>query len=153
MSPLSHPLHLLVPWELPTQIQLSDVHQAQLCRTLSQFLRSLKQPPRQAIAILDHELAVLDAGKIVPVNAASTKTLLKVWEVEDFDHYFDAIHVQAQEPAICLVMSLLLSYRVFLILIQQEYPFEQRYVEQQKRGFASYAYLLARVFDLNLEKA
>jgi hypothetical protein len=153
MSPLPPRLYLLAPWELPTQVSLSDAHQRQLSQALTQLLRSLEQPTNEAIATLDQALSTLDSGEITAVMSTSTKTPLKPWEVEDFDQYFGVTHIHAQEPTICLVMSLLLTCRTFLVLIQQGNEFDQTQVDYQKHGFASYARLLARVFNIRLEKA
>ncbi len=133
-------------------MSLSDEHQVQLSQALSQLLRSLEQPTDEAIATLDQAVSALDIGEVTSVEGTSTKTPLKPWEIEDFDQYFGVTHIHAQEPLLCLVMSLLLTCRTFLALVQQG-DFDQTQVNYQRRGFASYARLLARVFDIHLEKA
>jgi hypothetical protein len=150
--PPSPKLYLLVPWELPIQQQLSDENKFKLCHALKHFLNVLEQAscPEAATAI-DQALEKLDINSISPIQLASTQTPLAPWEVEDFDIYFDVSHVQAQEPAVCMVRSLLVSYQAFLILSYQGSDFDLTQAEQQRQGFRSYVYLIARVFDLSLE--
>lgn len=146
-------LYLLVPWDLPIQQQLSDSDKATLERSLQQFLKALSQQSiQEAITSLDQALANLDISSIVPMQLTSTQTPLNISEVEDFDNYFEASHVQTQEPAICMVWSLLVAYQVFLMLSDRGSEFDQTQVELQKQGFRSYIYLLARVFNLNLDE-
>lgn len=146
-------LYLLFPWDLPVQEQLTEVEKTRLCKALNQLLQVLNETSySQALALLDQELATLDMDSVHPVEVPSTKTPLKVWEVEDYDRYFDIVHVQAQEPAICLVRGVLLTYRMFLVLSHQNSDLAPEQMKQQKQGFASYVYLLARVFNLHLEK-
>ena len=148
MSP-SHPqLHLLIPWELPTQGSLSDDHRVQLSEALNQLLRSLKQPSSESITTLDQALARLNESEVISAEIASTKTPLRLWQMEDFDQYFGVTRVQTPDSATCLVMNILLTCRTFLFLVHQDHDFSQAQIEQQKNGFASYARLLARVFNL-----
>ncbi|HEY9629826.1 MAG TPA: hypothetical protein V6C84_21175 [Coleofasciculaceae cyanobacterium] len=145
-------LYLLVPWDLPIQQQLSDIDNVKLQRSLKQFLKALEQHSvQEAIAIIHQELAYLDISAVVPIQLSSTQTPLNAWEVEDFDSYFEVTHVQTQEPAVCMVWSLLVAYQVFLVLSDRGSDFDQTQVEQQRQGFKGYVYLLARVFNLNLE--
>lgn len=146
-------LYLLVPWELPIQQQLSGSEKVILERSLQQFLKALSQHSiQEAIIALDQALANLDISSIVPMHLTSTQTPLDVSEIEDFDNYFEVSHVQAQEPAICMVWSLLIAYQVFLMLSDQGSEFDRTQVELQKQGFRSYVYLLARAFNLNLDE-
>ena len=145
-------LYLLVPWELPIQQPLNDVHKAKLERSLKQFLIALEQATYQAASTTIHqELANLDVSSTAPVQLTSTQTCLDPCEVEDFDAYFEISHVQTQEPAICMVWSLLVSYQAFLTLTHQGGDFDPEQVELQKQGFRHYVYVLARVFSLDLE--
>jgi hypothetical protein len=91
---------------------------------------------------------VIETGETLP-----TKTSLKTWEIEDFDQFFGLKHVQAREPAECLVASILTAYRAWLELncctSLESAKFD---VESQKNGFKSCVSLLARVFNLDLEE-
>jgi hypothetical protein len=151
--PLSK-LCLVAPWDLPIQQQLSDAHCSQLQRSLKQFLKALEQTSYQeAITTINQELVNLDISSVVSLELSSTQTKLKPWEVEDFDTYFEISHVQTQETAICMVWSLLVTYHAFLVLSHQGSDFDPTQVELQRQGFRSYAFLLARVFSLNLKSS
>lgn len=146
-------LYLLVPWDLPIQEQLNEANKAKLCQALKQLLQALEQASdREALATINQELANLDISNIFPAPVSSTKTPLKPWEVEDFDNYFNVSHVQTQEPAICVVWSLLTAYQSFLTLNRYGSNFDPAQVELLKEGFRTYAYLLERVFNLCLEE-
>ncbi|ABW31362.1 hypothetical protein [Acaryochloris marina] len=145
-------LYLVVPWDLPIQHPLDDVYKDKLERSLKQFLIALDQDSDQvAQAIINRELSRLDLSSVSPIALTSTQTALKPCEVEDFDAYFEVNHVQTNEPATCMIWSLLVSYQAFLTLCQQKHDFYLEHITQQKQGFRSYTNLLSRVFDLNLE--
>lgn len=145
-------LELLVPWELPTEQLLNQTDQLRIKQALRQFLLALQHSSDQtAIQLVDQALAELGSIATRPAEAISTKTPLKALEVEDFDGYFEAMHVQSSDPAGCLVQSLLVTYRRLLGLWLQEERFDPVQITQQKQGFVSYVYLLERVFHLTLE--
>lgn len=146
-------LYLLVPWDLPIEQQLSEADQIKLRQALRQLLQALHQASnREAIAMINQELANLDIGNVFSPLVSSTKTPLKLWEVEDFNNYFNVSHVKTQEPAVCVVWSLLAAYQIFLTLEQYGSQFDATQVERLKEGLKSYAYLLVRVFSLSLEE-
>lgn len=146
-------LYLLPPWELPIQQQLSEADEVKLRQALKQLLQALEQTScQEALAMINQELANLDMGNVSPLSLSSTKTPLKPWEVEDFDNYFGVTHVHSQEPAICIVWSLLMTYQAFLILNLYSDKLDPAQVVLQKRGFKGYVYLLARIFSLSLEE-
>jgi hypothetical protein len=89
---------------------------------------------------------VIETGETLP-----TKTSLKTWEIEDFDQFFGLKHVQAREPAECLVASILTAYRAWLELNRcTSLDSAKLDIESQKNGFKSCVSLLARVFNLDL---
>lgn len=142
-------LYLLVPWDLPIQQQLSEANKTNLCKALNYLLQALKQTSHQeALATVNQGLATLDIDNVSPAQESSTKTPLKYWEVVDYDNYFGVVHVQSQEPAVCLVRSVLIAYQTFLTLNLYSSGLNPAQVELQKRGFESYVHLLARVFNL-----
>lgn len=144
-------LYLVVPWDLPTQQPLNEVDKAQLEYSLKQFLIALEQESHQVATTIIHQaLLNLDISSVVPVQLTSTQTVLKPREIEDFDTYFEISHVQTQTPAVCMVWSLLVSYQAFLALLEQGDNFNPEHGEVQRQGFKSYVYLLARVFNLDL---
>jgi hypothetical protein len=146
-------LNLLVPWELPIEQPLSGANQARVGQALNQLLQALSQTSSEtALAIIDSLLTKLDTVEIFPTQISSTKTAVKSWEVEDFDRYFGVNHVQSPEPALCIVKSLVLAYRMFVVLSSQNNYFDSAQVERQKQGIISYVRLLSRVFDISLEE-
>lgn len=154
-------LYLLVPWDLPLEQDLSEVHQVKLSQALKQLLQALEEPSHQkALMLIEQELANLDLDGVFPATSSTTKTPLKSWEVQDFDQYFMVSHVKTPEPAFCVVWSLLAAYQNFLMLDgatqseaqQSPSPFDPTQVKQLKAGLKSYAYLLVRVFRLSLEE-
>ncbi|NJR62581.1 MAG: hypothetical protein HC769_29540 [Cyanobacteria bacterium CRU_2_1] len=151
-------LELLVPWDLPIEQPLNAVDRVRVGRALQQLLQALQQPTLQT-ALEQVEQAIAELGRVETELAQVhfTKTPLKQPQIEDFDDYFEAVHVQSADPAGCIVRSILVAYQRLLELWQEddrddliERKFDPTQMEQQKQGLMSYAYLLARVFDLNL---
>lgn len=146
-------LYLLIPWDLPIQQQLNEANKIKLLHILKKLLHALELSSYQeALDIINQELANLDMSHVLPASVASTQTMLKPWEVEDFNNYFKLMHVQTKEPADCVVWSLLTAYQTFLTLDESGSEFDSTQVEYLKEGFRSYAYMLARVFSLSLEE-
>ena len=145
-------LHLLVPWELPISKELSLCNQIKLKKALTELLQVLIEPDIQlGIVTLENVIAQLDYEVFTPEDT-STNTALKYWEVEDFDIYFQVRHIQTNEPEICLVQGLLLTCQAFLYMSQEDSSLiDINQLELQREGFKNYAYLLGRVFHLNLE--
>lgn len=146
-------LELVVPWDLPIEQKLSEAEQSELSQALNQLLEALKEPfLQEALIIIDQSLITIGTPEVIPVEVSSTKTSLEYWEVKDFDNYFDISHIETQDSALCVVRSLLVAYKMFIILCSQCSSLDPTQVELQKRGFASYAHLLARVFHLHLKE-
>ncbi|MBF2002250.1 MAG: hypothetical protein IGS38_16205 [Synechococcales cyanobacterium M58_A2018_015] len=143
-------LELLVPWELPIEQPLSATEQARVERALQQLLRALQQPDAVALATVTQALTELGPVPTTPANVTTSKTPLKQPQINDFDGYFETVHVQSAEVAACIVRSLLSTYQRLLSLWQQSDCFDAMQIEQQKQGLTSYVYLLGRVFYLNL---
>lgn len=144
-------LYLLVPWDLPSQQQLNEVDHNKLCQALNQFLLALKQTSnKEALAIINKELVNLGIADVLTAEISSTETSLKSWEVKDFDNYFGVIHMETQEPALCLVRSIFVAYKTLLEISLGNCQLDPIQVELQKQGFITYAHLLARVFNLSL---
>lgn len=145
-------LYLLTPGELPIQETLSENSKSQLGKALNLLLQALEQPAHQeAIASVNKALATLGDLNVLIAKVSSTNTTLKASDIEDYNKYFDVRHVQAQNPAACVVSSLLVACQIFLELNCQPVLLDPTQVELQKQGFKSYAHLLARVFNLSLE--
>ena len=82
---------------------------------------------------------VIETGETLPTN-----TSLKTWQIDDFDQFFGLKHVQAKDPAECLVASVLTAYRAWLELNScTSLESDKLEVESQKNGFKSCAILLS----------
>ncbi|MEO1433661.1 MAG: hypothetical protein AAFV71_32295 [Cyanobacteria bacterium J06633_8] len=144
-------LDLLVPWDLPIDEQLSEADTVKLSQALRQILKALEQVETStALVIIEDELSKLGFVNIFPAKISSTKTPLKKWEVEDFDRHFGINHVKSQQPAFCIVKSLMFAvHRMFVMLDKQNNSkFDSLQIERQKQGYISYIYLLSRVYHL-----
>jgi len=65
---------------------------------------------KQAIEILG-PVEVIETREILPTN-----TSLEQWEIDDFNQFFALKHVQARDPAECLIASVLTAYCALLAL-------------------------------------
>ena len=147
------PLELLIPWELPLDQTPSPADRTRINRALSQLLQALVNPSFQKV-LADINQALAELGNIDTQIATiqSTKTNLKVWEVEDYDRYFQIRHVCTEHSAICLVRGLLVTCQNFSEICLQIPWLEAHYIQQQRQGFISYALMLKRMFDLDEDK-
>ncbi|BAY81631.1 hypothetical protein NIES267_11080 [Calothrix parasitica NIES-267] len=145
-------LNLLVTWDLPIDEQLSEADTVKLSQALSQIKRAIKQvDASNALVIIRDELYKLGSTDVFPAKISSSKTALKSSEIEDFDSHFDVNHVESQQPAFCIVKSLMLAvYRMFVLLDKSNNHFDSLAVERQKQGYISYIHLLSRVYHLQL---
>ena len=146
-------LDLLVPWDLPIDEQLSEADTVKLSQALKQILTALQQVDTSAaLVIIQDELSKLAFVDIFPAKISSTKTPLKKWEIEDFDRHFGINHVESQQPAFCIVKSLMLAvYQMFILLDKQNNSqFDSIQIERQKQGYISYIHLLSRVYHLEM---
>ena len=146
-------LDLLVPWDLPIDEQLSEADKVKLFQALNQVLKALETVNvNAALLIIQDALHQLNSPDVFPVKVSSTKTALKIWEIEDFDNHFDVNHVESSEPYLCVVRGLILGvYRMFSLLDKKSNYFDSVEIEQQKQGYISYIQLLSRVYHLNLD--
>ncbi|WP_413160452.1 hypothetical protein ACL6C3_18225 [Capilliphycus salinus ALCB114379] len=158
-NPTPH-LDLLLPWDLLTEYSLNEGEKVKITQAINYFLSALKQTSVEtALTLTDEALETLEAVDNFPAKLSTTKASLKTWEVEDYDRYFQVNHVQTEQPAFCLLKSVIVASQQFLILClnSQNQPdsnfpkLDSNQIEQQKQGFISYAHLLARLFDVQLE--
>lgn len=146
-------LHLLVPWELPVEEQLSESNRSKIRQVLKHLLQALDELSNQkALAIINQELANLDISSISPALISSTETSLKPWEVEDFNDCFKLSHVTTKDKSICIVWGLLVVYKTLLVLDEDGNQFDPKFLKNLEEGLKSYIYLLERVFSLSLEE-
>ncbi|NJL19905.1 MAG: hypothetical protein HC895_02305 [Leptolyngbyaceae cyanobacterium SM1_3_5] len=140
-------LDLLSPWDLPIEQSLSESDRARVGQALQQFLQALHTTDQEAIELLKTAISELGTSPVSPTEIAVTKTGLNQQQIDDFDRYFDVHHVQAENAAICLMRSILITYQRSLQLRHKQ-QFDPVQIAQEKQGFISYAHLLKRVFNL-----
>ncbi len=141
-------LYLLVPDELPSQNELNEASKASILLSLNLALESLDLASQeQAIAKTNQALAILKSSDILPVghNLRNTK---KYREALDYDRYFNVEHIKSSEPEICLLKSILVAYKCFLLLEKESNTFNLEKIKVQRQGFRSYFLLLGRVYNL-----
>ena len=145
-------LDLLVPWDLPIDLNLSSYEKVVITHALTQLLTALnsKEQVAEAIALIDQTIINLGEGHQSMPNIPKTKIVLKQWEIADYDRYFNIQHIESDTPAICIVCSLLLTYRQFLYLCEQNPSLNPIHIAQQKQGFEAIAHLLIRSFNLSV---
>jgi hypothetical protein len=150
---LSDTLILLRPDYLPSTHKVNE-SKDKLCTVINLLRQALAETSQQdALTTINLALDILGSVEVIEAGETSpTTTSLKTWQIEDFDQFFGLKHVQATEPAECLVASVLVAYRAWLELnCGSLLESENLQVESQKNGFKSCVSLLARVFNLDLE--
>jgi hypothetical protein len=150
----SDTLILLRPDYLPSSHKVNE-SKDKLCTVINLLRQALAETSQQrafttinlALDILG-PVEVIETGETLPTN-----TSLKTWQIDDFDQFFGLKHVQARDPAECLVASILTAYRAWLELNScTSFESANLEVESQKNGFQSCVSLLARVFNVDLEE-
>jgi hypothetical protein len=150
----SDTLILLRPDYLPSSHKVNE-SKDKLCTVINLLRQALAETSQQrafttinlALDILG-PVEVIETGETLPTN-----TSLKTWQIDDFDQFFGLKHVQARDPAECLVASILTAYRAWLELNScTSFESANLEVESQKNGFQSCVNLLARVFNVDLEE-
>jgi len=150
----SDTLILLRPDYLPSSYKVNE-SKDKLCTVINLLRQALAETSQQsALTTINLALDILGPVEVIETGETlPTNTSLKTWQIEDFDQFFGLKHVQAREPAECLVASVLIAYRAWLELNYctslQAAKWE---VESQENGFKSCVSLLIRVFNLNLEE-
>jgi hypothetical protein len=151
---VSEILILLRPDCLLTNYQVSG-SKDKLCTVLNLLQQALNEisdqhalsAVKQALEILG-PVEVIETGEILPTN-----TSLEQWEIDDFNQFFALKHVQARDPAECLVASVLTAYCALLELnCCTSLESAKLELESQKIGFKSCVNLFVRVFNLCLEE-
>jgi hypothetical protein len=150
----SDTLILLRPDYLPSSHKVNESKE-KLCTVINLLRQALAESSQQrALTTINLALDILGPVEIIETGETlPTNTSLKTWQIEDFDQFFRLKHVQARDPAECLVASILTAYRAWLELnCSTSHESEKLEVESQKNGFKSCVSLLARVFNLDLEE-
>jgi len=149
----SDTLILLRPDYLPSSHKVNESKE-KLCTVINLLRQALAESSQQcALTTINLALDILGPVEIIESGETlPTNTSLKAWQIEDFDQFFRLKHVQARDPAECLVASILTAYRAWLELnCCTSHESAKLEVESQKNGFKSCVSLLARVFNLDLE--
>lgn len=152
MSPktVSEILILLRPDYLFMSYQVSK-SKDKLCKVFNLLQQALDETSdqnalstlKQAIEILG-PVEIIETAEILPTN-----TSLEQWEIDDFNQFFALKHVQAKDPAECLIASVLTAYCALLELnCCTSLESAKLELESQKIGFKSCVNLLIRVFNL-----
>jgi hypothetical protein len=150
----SDTLILLRPDYLPSSHKVNESKE-KLCTVINLLRQALAESSQQrALTTINLALDMLGPVEIIETGETlPTNTSLKTWQIEDFDQFFRLKHVQARDPAECLVASILTAYRAWLELnCCTSHESAKLEVESQKNGFKSCVSLLARVFNLDLEE-
>ena len=150
----SDTLILLRPDYLPSSHKVNESKE-KLCTVINLLRQALAESSQQrALTTINLALDMLGPVEIIETGETlPTNTSLKTWQIEDFDQFFGLKHVQARDPAECLVASILTAYRAWLELnCCTSHESAKLEVESQKNGFKSCVSLLARVFNLDLEE-
>ena len=150
----SDTLILLRPDYLPSSHKVNE-SQDKLYTVISLLCQALAETSQEsALTTINLALDILGPVEVIETGETlPTKTSLKTGEIEEFDQFFGLKHVQAREPAECLVASILTAYRAWLELNRcTSLESANLDIESQKNGFKSCVSLLARVFNLDLEE-
>jgi hypothetical protein len=150
----SDTLILLRPDYLPSSHKVNESKE-KLCTVINLLRQALAESSQQrALTTINLALDILGPVEIIETGETlPTNTSLKTWQIDDFDQFFGLKHVQARDPAECLVASVLTAYRAWLELNScTSLESANLEVESQKNGFQSCVSLLARVFNLDLEE-
>jgi hypothetical protein len=150
----SDTLILLRPDYLPSSHKINQSND-KLCIVINLLRQALAETSQQrALTTIELALDIIGPVEVIETEETlPTNTSLKTWQIEDFDQFFGLKHVQAKEPAECLVVSVLTAYRAWLELnCCTSLESSKLEVENQKNGFKSCVSLLARVFNVDLEK-
>lgn len=142
-------LDLLPPHDLRIEHALTAAERAALADVLAGFLRALRHPDR-ASGLRDIEalLAGFQGEQGRPARVEDTGTPASAAQVDDFDAYFRVHRIASDAPAHALVRGLLQTARANMSLFHRAEHLPPHRVAQQIEGFAEYAGLLARAFDL-----
>ncbi|MCA1991389.1 MAG: hypothetical protein LDL41_04970 [Coleofasciculus sp. S288] len=151
---LSETLVLLRPEDLTSNYQLGESRD-KLCKVLSMLQQALAETSyQQALIIVNQALEILGSLNVISTEEKfSTNTSLDPWKIDDYDNFFCLEHKQVEEPAKCLVMSVLIAYQALLkfnLCTALEISTREK-LEIQKSGFRSCVNLLIRAFNLSLE--
>ena len=149
-APLPTGLDLLVPWELPASLSLSNADQAVLGEALDALEAYLGGGGSDPAAIAAFLARLPDADTRTCV-VRQTGSPLSSQEVVDYDRYFLIRRVTSATPGLAMVRSLLTTCQVFLHMCASDSGLEPEAIAAQRRGFLEHSAILRRVFRLGAE--
>jgi hypothetical protein len=142
-------LYLLPPTDLPIQLNLNQAVQTQIQTAMQQLYQALEATNiTTSLGLIDQAMFSLGDIPIEAIADDQTQTKLPLWEVEDYDQYFQVSHIQSAHSDRCLLYGLLTTCHRFFHMLQQGHPgFSPEQVARSRDGFISYAQLLQRVYN------
>lgn len=143
-----HTLDLLSPWALAPELSLAAAHRAPVRSALDTLLSALDAPAGEALALIERALSGLPDDTPRPLELRSTDTPLSADEVQDYDRYFGLRHVESAAPGVCLVRSLLVMSRAFVLLCAGTAGLDEHAIAAQKEGLRCQAGVISRVLGL-----
>ena len=127
-----------------------------LCTGLNLLQQALDESSyERSLITVNKALEILGSVEVIETENIHTNNFLEPWEIEDYDRFFGLKHIQAKNPAKCLVVSLLRAYQVWLELnccAPPELTKSVKELESQKAGFKNCVSLFSRAFNLRLEE-
>lgn len=143
-------LDLLVPWDLPTTLNVSTDHLDIITGSLDKLEAILlsEHPRASDVAAL---LADMPATGAVEQKLKDTGSPVKPKLVVEYDRYFLIRHVHCNLPEFVILIGLIETYQVFLSLYnpdnEQDDEHNAEQMEIQRRGFIEYIAMLRRMLD------
>ncbi|WP_265278207.1 hypothetical protein [Nostoc sp. KVJ3] len=146
-------LNLLTPGQLPTQLTLSHEMHERVSEALKLILEAINHlPTNVAVDKLNQALTIIGETERSPINdSLINNTFLSVKKIEEFDRYFQIVHVEAENISIVLVSSLVVALQEFLFLSELK-NFNSSKMVDLKKGYQEYVELLNRVLIVSGEK-
>lgn len=145
-TPVAEPaamLGLILPNDLPAELDLDAAETQWLRDRLAEFLAALADPRDRVLRLR----ALLDASAddgAGPAGFDATTIPAAKAEVEDFDRYFQVRRIRSDRPARALLHGLLqTAHGVLALAGRADLPPEL--IERQVRGFSTHARVLGRI--------
>ncbi|MEM9174220.1 MAG: hypothetical protein AAGC67_03225 [Myxococcota bacterium] len=143
-------LDLVVPWHLPSDLDLGEREREAVAATLAELDAELAAECPRAAALVKL-LERFPTPRVQEHTILETKSNLESEEVRAYDRFFEVRHVDTPSPAFSLVRSLLTTCHAFLELRETGADFDPRHVALQTEGFREHARVLARICGLEPE--
>jgi hypothetical protein len=140
-------LYLLPPTALP--VQSDTIAKPKIQSAIQQLHQALEASDiTTSLALIEQAMSGLGEIPVESIINDQTQTKLPLWEVEDYDQYFQVSHIQSAHSDRCLLYGLLTTcHRFFQMLQQGDTKFDPKLVARSRDGFASYTHLLQRIYQ------